>query len=164
MSLSPFLDASPVIQIHAIAALEALLLGPFVLYRARRDRLHKVLGYFWMTNMALAALSSFFIHTLPMFGPFSPIHILSVVTLVSLVLAVRAARARRIAAHRGILTRLYWGGLGIAAVFTLLPGRIMHRVLFGSDADGLLVPVLAFGAALIAGLIWWQKGSGLRRV
>ena len=29
----------------------------------------------------------------------------------------------------------------------------------------LTVPsVLAFGAALIAGLIWWQKGSGLRRV
>jgi uncharacterized membrane protein len=163
MSLSPFLDAAPVIQFHAMAALEALLLGPFVLYRRRRDRLHKVIGYVWVTSMALAALSSFFIHTLPMFGPFSAIHVLSVVTLVSLVLAVRAARAGRIEAHRRILRWLYWGGLGVATLFTMLPGRIMHRVVFGSDADALLLPMLMLGVVLVAGLIRWQKPSGLRR-
>ena len=41
MSFAPFLAASPTIQIHAIAATLALVLGPIAIYRDRRDVLHK---------------------------------------------------------------------------------------------------------------------------
>ena len=66
------------------AALVAHFLGPFALDRARRDRLHKVLGYTWVLAMAITALSSFFIHSFPVIGPFSPIHLLALFALWSL--------------------------------------------------------------------------------
>ena len=44
MTLSPFLDASLQVQIHIVSALIGLCLGPFVLYRRKRDSMHKLLG------------------------------------------------------------------------------------------------------------------------
>lgn len=41
----PLFNASLQIQLHVTAALVFILLGPFALYRTRRDRLHKTLGY-----------------------------------------------------------------------------------------------------------------------
>jgi uncharacterized membrane protein len=164
MTLAPFLTASPVIQIHAIAALLALLLGPFAIYRRRRDRLHRLLGYAWATTMALTAASSFFIFEIRTFGPFSPIHALSILALASLWVAVRAARARRIDQHRAIVTWLYWGGLAVAGMLTMMPGRIMHRTVFGADADATLLPTLGVATLVPVLLILRQRRSGPRRV
>ncbi|MEL7262317.1 MAG: hypothetical protein AAGK69_13125, partial [Pseudomonadota bacterium] len=47
MHLEPLLNASLPIQIHVALALMALMLGPVVLWRNRRDRVHRVLGYVW---------------------------------------------------------------------------------------------------------------------
>ena len=161
-TLAPLLDASPVIQTHAAAALVALVLGPLVLFRRRRDRLHKAGGYIWIVAMAVAAVSSFWIHTLPMIGPFGPIHLLSVLTLVALTVGLRAAVTRRIEAHRCTMQALYFWSLGVAGTFTLLPGRIMHRVLFPDDS----LPGFAF-LALLALTIWallrwrvWLRNPG----
>lgn len=160
MSFQPFLDASPVVQVHAIAAIEALILGPFLLYRRRRDRMHRMLGYVWVTNMLIAATTSMFILDLRMIGPFSPIHALSLLTIASLWLAIRAARARKAEAHRRIMMSLYWGGLVISGILAFLPGRIMHRVLFGSDLES--VAPLALGGTLVvvAGLAHWHRKRG----
>ena len=46
-------------------------------------------------------------------------------------LAVWAAHRHEVARHRRAMMSLFLGALLIAGAFTLLPGRIMHRVVFG---------------------------------
>jgi uncharacterized membrane protein len=76
-------------------------------------------------------VSSFFIHTIRMWGPWSPIHLLSLFTLIMLPLGVWHARRHQVARHRRAMAGLFAGALVIAGVFTFLPGRIMHEVIFG---------------------------------
>jgi uncharacterized membrane protein len=161
-SLAPILQASPAIQIHVAAAVLALLLGPLALYRQRRDRLHRVVGYVWIIAMMLTALSSFWVHSMPLIGPFGPIHALSLWTLFALVRGLRAAIRGDIAVHRGTMRGIYHFGLAAAALFTLLPGRIMHRVLFGADSKAGLVALAALLLAVAAAVLL-QRRYGPRR-
>jgi len=93
--------------------------------------IHRCLGYFWMAAMVIVALTSFFITSLHWFGPFGPIHILSVLVLWSIFQSIRFARAGQIKRHMSSLIQLYVLGLIITGGFTLLPGRVMHQVVFG---------------------------------
>lgn len=131
MSLDPLLDASLAIRIHAFAAMGAFGLGALQLARVKGTPSHRTLGWTWVVLMAIVAISSFWIHDIRHLGPFSAIHILSVYTLVALPLAVVHARRGRIKAHRGSMIGIFVGALVIAGLFTPMPGRIMHRVLFG---------------------------------
>ena len=90
------------------------------------------LGYAWVALLAFVALSSFGIHTIRLWGPFSPIQLLSLLTLASLVLAVDFARNDRIEAHRQSMLWVYAMALVLTGMFTLWPGRVMHEVLFGA--------------------------------
>jgi uncharacterized membrane protein len=47
-------------------------------------------------------------------------------------LGVLAARRHRVSAHRKTMIGLFLGALATAGLFTLMPGRIMHEVVFGS--------------------------------
>lgn len=129
-SLSPILAASPVVQLHLLAALACAMLGGAILALPKGSRLHRALGYAWSALLALAALSSFFILDLNN-GRFSPIHGLSVFTLATLCLAIPAARGGRIALHRRAMESLYWLGVLLAGAFTLMPGRLLHQALLG---------------------------------
>lgn len=131
MTLQPLLEASPVIQIHAYAAIAAFVLGAVALFRRKGDRLHKLGGRIWVGLMAVVALSSFFIHTIRLWGPWSPIHLLSILTLVGLVRAIMLIRRRNVRQHAMLMKLIYAGGLVVAGLFTFVPGRIMHAVLFG---------------------------------
>lgn len=131
MTFEPILNAPIYILIHASAAMIALLIGPFVILRNRRDRLHKIGGYIWVVVMACAAISSFWILEFRLIGPFSPIHGLSIYVLWSLYRGVSYAIARNIEAHRQTFRALYLQGLVLAGLFTLLPGRIFNLMLFG---------------------------------
>jgi uncharacterized membrane protein len=68
MSLSPLLNASPIIQVHAMAAFAAAL-GCVQLALPNGNRRHRVLGFFWVGLMLLIAFSSLFIHTIKFWGP-----------------------------------------------------------------------------------------------
>ncbi|WP_250889079.1 DUF2306 domain-containing protein [Mesorhizobium sp. dw_380] len=68
MSLSPLLHASPVIQLHAVIAVAALLLGAAQLWRSKGDRLHRALGRAWVALMATVAVSGLFIWTIRLWG------------------------------------------------------------------------------------------------
>jgi len=61
----------------------------------------------------------------------SPIHLLSIFTPVTLPLGVWMAHRHRVADHRRIMILIFSGALVIAGLFTLVPGRIMHTVVFG---------------------------------
>lgn len=131
MTLQPFFDAPLAIQVHAISAIQALVIGAYVLSaRGKGGRLHKVIGYVWATNMAIAIATSWFISELRIIGPFSPIHLLSAYATFALVAAIRHARRGNIAAHRGIMRGLYLGGVLTACVLAFLPGRTMNRIFF----------------------------------
>jgi uncharacterized membrane protein len=131
MSLAPLLDAAPQIPIHAFAAITAFALG-IVEFAAPKGTLpHRTIGWIWVGLMLTVAVSSFWIHQIRLVGPWSPIHLLSIFTLVTVPLGVWAAHRHRVVEHRRIMILLFSGALVIAGLFTLLPGRIMHDVVFG---------------------------------
>ena len=131
MSLAPLLAAPAVIQRHAFAAFGAFALGVVQLSAPKGTIPHRLFGWVWAELMLGVVVSSFFIHTLRLWGPWSPIHLLSVFTLIMLPLAVLRARRHQVDRHRRAMIGLFTGALVIAGVFTLLPGRIMHEVVFG---------------------------------
>jgi len=132
MSLAPLLDAAPQIPLHAFAAMAAFVLGVVQLAAPKGTLPHRALGWIWVALMGIVALSSFWIHQIRLVGPFSPIHLLSIFVLVVLPLGVWRAHRHQVADHRRIMTLIFAGALVIAGLFTLLPGRIMHAVMFGS--------------------------------
>jgi len=132
MTLEPLLDAAPAIQIHVAAGTAAFLLGGFILFRRRGDRLHRLGGRVWVGLMLVVTLSSFFIHTIRMWGPWSPIHLLSIGTILALAGGIAAIRNRDIRAHRRSMRMTYAGSLLVAGFFTFMPGRLMNEVVLGA--------------------------------
>jgi uncharacterized membrane protein len=131
MSLAPLLNAPLAIQLHAFAALAAFTLGVVQLARVKGTSQHRALGYTWVALMLIVAISSFWIQGMRVWGPWSPIHLLSIMTLAMLPLALYFARVHRVRGHKFTMLGLFAGALVIAGLFTLVPGRIMHRVVFG---------------------------------
>ncbi len=131
MTLAPLLNAAPIIQIHAYAAILALLLGAWQFARRKGGAAHRKLGYLWVGLMVVTAVSSLFIWEIRTWGIFSPIHLLSVFSLVSVTGAVWMAKQRNFRVHQRWMIGLYVGALVVAGGFTFVPGRIMHKVLFG---------------------------------
>jgi uncharacterized membrane protein len=129
MTLSPIMAASPIVQIHVAAAILALIFTMVQLVRIKAGDLHRLFGWGFVITMAVTALSSFWITGLN-HGRFSLIHLLSIVTLVSLPIAVIARRQGNIRRHKWNMIGLVAGLVG-AGIFTLLPGRILHKVVFG---------------------------------
>jgi uncharacterized membrane protein len=131
MNLAPLTSASLAIQLHAYAALAAFVLGIVQLARVKGTPSHRALGYVWVGLMLIVAGSSFWIHELRLWGPWSPIHLLSIFTLVMLPYGVLMARRHVVNGHKLTMLGLFAGALVIAGIFTFAPGRIMHQVLFG---------------------------------
>ena len=132
MSLQPLLNAAPAIQVHAFAAMAAFALGIVQLSAPKGTLPHRTLGYIWVALMVVVAGTSFWIHDIRMWGPWSAIHLLSIFTLCTLPIAVVHARRHRVIAHRNAMISMFAGALLIAGAFTFLPGRIMHAVAFGN--------------------------------
>jgi uncharacterized membrane protein len=120
---------TPVILTHTFAAIAALALGIVVFMRRKGTPTHRWMGRAWVGLMALTALSSFFIKAN---GSFSWIHLLSIGVLLMLVLGVVAAMRRNLVSHQRIMKGVFTGGLIIAGAFTLLPHRLLGRMLWGS--------------------------------
>jgi len=151
MSLTPLLEAGLVIQTHAISATVAVVLGPIIFYGPKGTPLHKRLGKFWALAMAFAIISSAFIWQIRLVGPFSPIHILTVLGAWGLVSGINHARKGRIAAHEATIKSLYFWGLGVAGVFTFMPGRVMSEMLFPTHPIQGFYLVLGLYLALLLG-------------
>jgi uncharacterized membrane protein len=110
----------------------AFALG-IVQFTARKGTLpHRTIGWIWVSLMVIVSATSFWIHELRLWGPWSPIHLLSIFTLVTLPLAVWAAHRYAVDRHRRGMTAIFFGALVIAGLFTLVPGRILHTVVFGN--------------------------------
>lgn len=131
MTLAPLLAANSAIQLHAFAATAAFALGIVQLTAPKGTIPHRTIGWIWVVLMLGISISAFFIHQLRLWGPWSPIHLLAIFTLVMLPIAVLHARHHNVRLHRIAMLSLFFGALVIAGAFTLVPGRIMHAVVFG---------------------------------
>jgi uncharacterized membrane protein len=131
LTLDPLLRASPAIQVHAFAAMSAFVLGAVQLAAPKGTLPHRTVGWIWISLMLVVSISALFIHELRLWGPWSPIHLLAIFTLAMLPIAVWRAHRHEVARHRRAMLDLFLGALVIAGLFTFLPGRIMHAVLFG---------------------------------
>ncbi len=156
MTLAPLLHASFAIQLHVATVIPAAILGAVLLARPKGTRMHRTLGKIWLALMVVTASSTFFIHEIRLVGGFSPIHLLSIYVLFASWQAIAAARRHAIAAHRGHVAGMYLGGIVVAGLFTLLPGRLMHASLFAglsrwqAVATTVLLAALLIGAAILA--------------
>lgn len=131
MTLAPLVNASPVIQAHAALAFAAIGLGAVQFLAPKGTLPHRTIGLAWASLMMLVAGSSLFIHTIRTWGPFSPIHLLSVFTLAVVPLAVLSARRHDVRRHRRAMIWIFTLALVVTGLFTLAPGRIMNKVVFG---------------------------------
>jgi uncharacterized membrane protein len=131
VNFAPLANAPFAIQLHAYAALAAFALGAVQLAGVKGTNRHRALGYTWVALMLIVALSSFWIQDMRVWGPWSPIHLLSILSLIMLPTAIYFARIHRVRGHKLTMLGLFAGALVIAGGFTLVPGRIMHRVVFG---------------------------------
>jgi uncharacterized membrane protein len=115
---------------HIATILLAVILTPAMLLRRRGDRLHRRLGWLWVSAMALTAILTFWIRGLNQ-GSLSWIHILSAWTLVQVPLIVWAARAHNHRRHRNAVRGMVAGALIIAGIFTFPFDRLLGHWLFG---------------------------------
>ena len=144
-----------VIQVHTIAALIALVIGPFAIWRKRKDTVHRALGATWIVLMLVVATSAWFIHGVQLIGPFSPIHLFSLLVYRSVYLGLRHVRAGRYREHGAEMRSLYLQALCITGILTLLPGRSMQQMIFGTNMVLTFAVMAALAAALA--LLWWRK-------
>jgi uncharacterized membrane protein len=122
------LQFPPVVVIHVFTALLAVVAGTVVLMLKKGTLLHRILGRSWVALMTITALVSFGIQSK---GHFSWIHSLSLLILFVLVKAILAVRQGKIRAHLGYMRGAYIG-LMVAGAFTLLPGRVLGKLVWGT--------------------------------
>lgn len=130
---TPLWEAPWFLQVHALSAMAAFVLGTVQFLAPKGTLPHRTLGLIWIVLLVLVVATSWM--TVWMFGEirFSPIHVLSAITTIGLTggiinLLRGGADLKR---HAGAFRAIYIFGLVIAGAFTLMPGRIMHDVVFG---------------------------------
>ncbi len=120
--------AAPIpILVHAAAALAALVLGSVMLARRKGTASHRLLGRVWVGLMLTVALSSLWI---PRFLHFTWIHLFTLLTLVAVPLAIYRIRSGNVSAHASTMKGLFIGGLIVAGIFALAPGRLLGHLLW----------------------------------
>jgi uncharacterized membrane protein len=126
-----------IVQLHLAAVMPALLLGAWLLLGKKGGPRHRLLGKIYLGLMVVAALSA---AVLPaQVGPTVSIgslrlgflHLLVLLTLRGVWMAFHTIRKGDIRAHKRHMVMLYFGALIIAGLFSLAPGRLLHRVVFG---------------------------------
>jgi uncharacterized membrane protein len=117
------------VWLHLATIGVALTLTPLMLLRRRGDRLHRRLGWIWVSAMFLTAFLSLNIHLVNR-GGFSIIHILSVWTMIQVPIIVWSAKNHKIEKHRSSVRGMVLGALLIAGFFTFPFGRLMGQWLF----------------------------------
>jgi uncharacterized membrane protein len=139
MTLAPLLAAPVAVKIHVAPVVPAFLLGTWLIFFSTKGApWHRATGYAYLTLMTVTAIAAIFISQISaldivhVFGlGFGPIHLFVPLTLFGVVGALRGAWTHNIALHRKAMMGVYIGGLLIAGSLAFLPGRIMHRIVFG---------------------------------
>ncbi|MCF8532715.1 MAG: DUF2306 domain-containing protein [Reyranella sp.] len=130
MTLDPILSAGSATQVHLTTISAAFVIGSWMMLRPKGTPPHRALGVTYIALMAVSAISTFWIRGIA-HGGFSFLHLLSIFVLVALPYAWIMARRGRVRVHRYAMIAVYAGGIWIAGLLTLLPGRVLHKAVFG---------------------------------
>lgn len=151
MNWDVFTKLSPLeIQAHWVAALVAFALGLVIFSLKKGTRLHKALGWTYVTAMAVTAVTAVLIREIgpsgdmPSLFGFSPIHLFVPLTFFGVGGALIAIRNGNVKRHRARMIGVFLGALLIAGLFTLAPGRRVYMLLFG-DPDEISAAVARRG-------------------
>ena len=131
-----------IIYTHASFALMAVPLGLFIFLNKKGTKQHRLVGRVWVFLLAIVSVTALFI-TSPMtdtaLNPrlYSWIHVLIPFTISQFIYSIwsiRQFKATRLAKHKNAQIRsmigVYVGALLVAGAFTLMPGRMLHEMLF----------------------------------
>lgn len=141
MSLQPVLTAPVPVIIHFFTVVPAFFLGGWLLLASRKGSApHRAVGMTYLVLMTVTAACTIFISAPPQWPHFSLgpnlrisfIHLFIPLTVVGIYRGITRIRRGDVEGHRRAMNRMYIGALLIAGLFTLLPGRIMHAIFFGS--------------------------------
>lgn len=120
--------------LHLFTILPCVPLGFYLmLFSSKGGQIHKILGKVYMGLIFFSAFVSLFLEAKvghQFLNHFGWIHLLSVLTLWTVPYSFYSVKKGTISAHKRSMFFLYWTGLLIAGVFTLVPGRYLHEVLF----------------------------------
>ncbi|EIT71740.1 MULTISPECIES: DUF2306 domain-containing protein [Hydrocarboniphaga] len=122
--------------IHLTTVVPAFALGSWLMLRPKGTPPHRALGKAYLLLMFATGWLTLLMPAL--LGPklmnhFGLIHLFSLLAIVAPPRALFAARRGDIATHRRAMIGLYVGGLLIAGFFAFaVPGRLLHRLLFGN--------------------------------
>jgi uncharacterized membrane protein len=122
-------DEPFVVQLHLCFAVLALALGAVQLAGRKGGHLHRVVGWFWVSMMAIVTIASLFIMSANP-GRWSWIHITTLVHGTTLALAVVFAVRRNIKWHARLMTFTYVSGLVGALLLAFIPDRLMWQIFF----------------------------------
>lgn len=129
-NMALFAGLSPVIKIHLVTALAALVLGS-VLMTVRKGRtFHRVAGWVWVSLVLTTAGATIFIRELGQ-GSWSWLHLFTGWVLLITPLAVFWAKRHDVRRHRRAMMGLFYGGFAINLVFAFIPGRTLWMMFFG---------------------------------
>ena len=124
MNFDAFFQASLVIQVHALSAIGALVIGSIQMLAPKGTIPHRTIGTLFVLLMLNTAMTSIFLRG---FGNFSLIHLFVPLTLVGLYNLMRSIRKGG-TRHKGAVYGLFYGALIIPGLFAFLPGRLMNTV------------------------------------
>ena len=120
--------------LHLGTILPAFVIGTWLLASRKGSPPHRALGKLYMGLMLFSAGVTLFMpaqvgpHVL---GHLGFIHLFAFFTLYAVPKALLAARRHDARAHARAMIGLYVGGLLVAGSFAFMPGRLLHRWLFG---------------------------------
>jgi uncharacterized membrane protein len=120
--------STPVVMIHVIGAVLALIVGAAVFLRRKGTVTHVWFGRTWALLMLVVAVSSFWITGKD--GLYSWIHGLSVFIVLAVPFGVYLAIRGNVSAHRKLMSALYVGALLVAGLFSLHPDRMLGELLW----------------------------------
>ncbi|MEO1659200.1 MAG: hypothetical protein AAFR65_15940 [Pseudomonadota bacterium] len=139
IDFAPLYAAPWYIQIHAISAMAAFVLGGIQFAAPKGTLPHKTLGIIWVGLMSAVTISSAFILGPPVeggtfFDRLSFIHIFTLITAYGIYGGLRflIAGSPALKNHWKPFLGIYIGGLVVAGAFAFTPGRIMHQIVFGN--------------------------------
>jgi uncharacterized membrane protein len=134
VSLSPLLQASPLVQAHVAFGLVALALGVLRVAWPHAERADRALGWSFLAAL-LATAGTAVLLARPSGTPdvlgFTVGHLFIFATGAGVIAALWAARRRDRLGWRNIVTALFAGVLVMAGLFEVMPGRLMNTILAG---------------------------------
>ncbi|MGH8220565.1 MAG: DUF2306 domain-containing protein [Steroidobacteraceae bacterium] len=125
LDLAPLYHASVMVLAHIVAALSALGLGIYVLFRRKGGIRHRLAGRVWAFVMFGVAITGMAIEPFR----FTYAHGAALLVFVMVPLAIYKVRHGDLRAHRRTVAQLLIA-LVIVGLLALLPGQFLHRVFF----------------------------------